>query len=88
MAPINDYYSNQKATSREKYFTHLVEEIAYLEGRLIAIGHTGDCAYEKALAKSYQELLQERRKQLTALRSRSRLAGYICQEAAGLWGSS
>lgn len=47
--------------------TRLLEEIAYLEARLVAIGHTGDCAYEKSLARSYSELLRARRRQLDAL---------------------
>jgi len=44
--------------------TRLLEEIAYLEARLVAIGQTGDCAYEKSLARSYTELLRARRQQL------------------------
>ena len=42
----------------------LLEEIAWLEARLVSIGHTGDCAYEKKLARSYQELLSARRQEL------------------------
>lgn len=42
----------------------LLEEIAWLEARLVSIGHTGDCAYEKKLARSYQELLAARRREL------------------------
>jgi hypothetical protein len=45
-------------------YARLLEEIAYLEARLIAIGQTGDCAYEKSLARSYTELLRARRRQL------------------------
>ena len=37
------------------------EEIAFLEARLAAIGDYGDCAYEKALARSYRLLLEEKR---------------------------
>ena len=50
-------------------FSHsrLLEEIAYLEARLIAIGQTGDCAYEKSMARSYNQLLQERRRELSTL---------------------
>ena len=44
--------------------SRLLEEIAYLEARLIAIGQTGDCAYEKSLARSYTELLRARRRQV------------------------
>ena len=49
--------------------TRLLEEIAYLEARLVAIGQTGDCAYEKSLARSYSELLRARRMQLAAIRN-------------------
>lgn len=49
--------------------TRLLEEIAYLEARLVAIGQTGDCAYERSLARSYTELLRARRRQLAAIRN-------------------
>lgn len=49
-------------------YSRLLEEIAYLEARLIAIGQTGDCAYEKSLARSYSELLFARRRQLASVR--------------------
>ena len=48
-------------------FSRLVEEIAYLEARLITIGQTGDCAYEKSMARSYRELLQQRRRELETI---------------------
>jgi hypothetical protein len=51
---------------RDQSHARLLEEIAYLEARLIAIGQTGDCAYEKSLARSYSELLRARRQQLVA----------------------
>ncbi len=53
---------------RDESYSRLLEEVAYLEARLIAIGQTGDCAYEKALARSYSELLRARRRQLAALK--------------------
>ncbi len=46
---------------------HIREEIAYLEARLIRMGHDGDCAYEKRLSKHYHLLLEQRRKQLREL---------------------
>lgn len=49
-------------------YSRLLEEVAYLEARLIAIGQTGDCAYEKSLARSYTELLIARRRQLASIR--------------------
>lgn len=47
----------------------ILEEIAYFEARLIEIGHSGDCAYEKALARTYRNLLDDRRWQLSQLDS-------------------
>ncbi len=52
---------------RDHSYSRLVEEIAYLEARLTAIGQTGDCAYEKAMARSYRELLRQRRCDLMIL---------------------
>jgi hypothetical protein len=46
----------------------VLKEIAYFEARLAAMGHSGDCAYEKSLARTYDCLLRERRRMLTALR--------------------
>ena len=52
---------------RDHSYSRLVEEIAYLEARLITIGQNGDCAYEKAMARSYRELLRQRRCDLMTL---------------------
>jgi hypothetical protein len=61
-------HSYTRATPHpDQGYIRLLEEIAYLEARLIAIGHTGDCAYEKSLARSYTELLRARRRQLAAI---------------------
>ncbi|WP_428634439.1 hypothetical protein [Sedimenticola sp.] len=54
---------------QDEHYVRLLEEIAYLEARLIAIGQTGDCAYEKSLARSYSELLRARRRQLAEVNS-------------------
>lgn len=48
----------------------LQHTIAHLESRLAAIGGNGDCAYEKALAKNYSELLVHCRKQLFILNAK------------------
>ena len=48
-------------------YRRLQEEIVCIEARLHAIGHNGDCAYEKALARRYSELLQDHRRQLFRL---------------------
>ena len=45
----------------------LQEEIAFLETRLDEMGGSGDCAYEKALVRSYNERLAARRDQLAAI---------------------
>ena len=52
---------------RDYSYSRLLEEIAYLEARLIAIGQTGDCAYEKSMARSYTQLLHQRRRDLATL---------------------
>lgn len=52
---------------RDHSYSRLLEEIAYLEARLITIGQTGDCAYEKAMARSYSQLLLQRRRDLATL---------------------
>lgn len=43
----------------------LLEEIAYMEARLRAIGQ-GDCAYERSLARTYAVMIHTRRRQLAA----------------------
>jgi hypothetical protein len=52
------------SSHRDYGYSRLLEEIAYLEARLITIGQTGDCAYEKSMARSYSRLLQLRRREL------------------------
>jgi hypothetical protein len=46
----------------------LLAEIAWFESRLREIGETGDCAYEKALARSYVQAVDQRRARLATLR--------------------
>jgi len=48
---------------------YLRQEIAFFETRLNEMGGTGDCAYERALSKTYRILLQQRRGQLAKLNS-------------------
>lgn len=43
-------------------------DIRYLEGRLTEMGLGGDCAYERALAKTFVELLSQRRRSLARIR--------------------
>ena len=47
----------------------LLEEIAWFESRLQAIGGNGDCAYEKALARSYEQAVANHRVRLAGLQS-------------------
>lgn len=63
------HHYRRRLPLHDQSHTRLLEEIAYLEARLIAIGGTGDCAYEKSLARSYTELLHARRQQLYAIQS-------------------
>ncbi len=42
----------------------LLQEITYMEGRLAEIGHDGDCAYERAIARFFEQQVAERRRQL------------------------
>jgi hypothetical protein len=46
----------------------LMEEIATLESRLEDMGMDGDCAYERAISRVYTDMLNDRRRQLAALR--------------------
>jgi len=46
----------------------LIAEIAWYEARLDEIVNGGECAYEKALARSFEQTLAERRARLAALR--------------------
>ena len=66
MNMLAETYSNS-TPHRDHIHSRLLEEIAYLEARLIAIGQNGDCAYEKAMARSYSELLKLRRQELEKL---------------------
>lgn len=42
----------------------LLQEIAYMEGRLAEIGHEGDCAYERAIARFFEQQVADRKTQL------------------------
>ena len=46
--------------------TRIREEIAYLEGRLNEIGYDGDCAYEKAMIRFFEQQVDMRRNWLKA----------------------
>lgn len=44
--------------------TRIEEEIHFMEARLEEMGFEGDCAYERAMSKFYQEKLAFRRAQI------------------------
>ena len=46
----------------------LLDEISWFEAHLEAIGGNGDCAYEKALARSYEQAVTSHRERLASLR--------------------
>lgn len=46
----------------------LIAEIAWYEARLDEIVNGGECAYEKALARSFEQTLAEHRARLAHLR--------------------
>jgi hypothetical protein len=46
----------------------LLDEISWFEARLNEIGGNGDCAYEKALARSYEQAVSSHRERLANLR--------------------
>lgn len=48
----------------------VLKEIAYFEARLSVMGHSGDCAYEKSLARTYDCLLRQRKHLLASMRDR------------------
>jgi hypothetical protein len=47
-------------------YKRLRDDIAYLEARLTEIGHDGDCAYEKAMIRFFEQQLAERRAKLSS----------------------
>ncbi|MGD2081603.1 MAG: hypothetical protein PVF91_01470 [Chromatiales bacterium] len=46
----------------------LLDDIAYCEARLEQMGHLGDCAYERAMTRFYEALVDEKRRSLEDLR--------------------
>ena len=44
----------------------LREDIAYMEARLAEIGDDGDCAYENAMIRFFEQQLAQRRAHLSA----------------------
>ena len=48
--------------------SQLLDEISWFEARLHAVGGNDDCAYEKALARSYEQAVSSHRERLATLR--------------------
>jgi len=62
--------NHQKAPSngtRTLSESQLLAEISWFESRLHEIGGNGDCAYEKALARSYEQAVISHRERLAKL---------------------
>lgn len=47
----------------------LKKDIAYFEARLEELGQSGDCAYEKAMVRVYDSMLEDRRRILAQLQT-------------------
>lgn len=60
----NTYASSARTLSEDQ----LLDEISWFETRLNEIGGNGDCAYEKALARSYEQAVTSHRERLAKLR--------------------
>jgi len=59
--------SGSRSSSAKEMELKLVEEIAILQRRLELMGMDGDCAYEHAISRLYQAMVEDRKQQLTAL---------------------
>ena len=64
---LDNQRSAQTAGARVLNEHQLIEEIAWFETRLSEIGG-GECAYEKGLARAYEEKLAGHRERLANLR--------------------
>jgi len=58
------YHRRRNVHSRVAVGSRIEEEITVLEKRLAQLGPEGDCAYEKAMIRFFQQQLVTRRKQL------------------------
>ncbi|PKM44911.1 MAG: hypothetical protein CVV05_10255 [Gammaproteobacteria bacterium HGW-Gammaproteobacteria-1] len=70
MNEVIDFYTQPVPHSQE-HRSRLLQEIAFLEGRLTRLDATGDGdnAYERALGRTYHALLGLRRRELATLNS-------------------
>ena len=65
---FDEYQIAHQTGGRTLNENQLLDEISWFEARLDAIGGNGDCAYEKALARSYEQAVTSHRQRLAALR--------------------
>ena len=66
---FDNHQIDQRTTGRSLGKKQLLEEISWFEARLEAIGGNGDCAYEKALARSYEQAVAHHRERLAVLQT-------------------
>jgi hypothetical protein len=59
--------SDPRSSAAKEMELKLVEEISILQRRLELMGMDGDCAYEHAISRLYEAMVEERKRQLTAL---------------------
>lgn len=64
---IDKHQNEHPRYARTLSESQLLDEISWFEARLNAIGGNGDCAYEKALARSYEQAVSSHRERLASL---------------------
>jgi hypothetical protein len=65
---FDEHQTARQSAGRTLNENQLLDEISWFEMRLQEIGGNGDCAYEKALARSYEQTVSSHRQRLAALR--------------------
>jgi hypothetical protein len=65
---FDEHQTAHPSAGRTLSENQLLDEISWFETRLQEIGGNGDCAYEKALARSYEQTVNSHRQRLAALR--------------------
>ena len=65
---FDKYQNTHSSGARTLSEDQLLDEISWFETRLKEIGGNGDCAYEKALARSYEQAVTSHRERLASLR--------------------
>lgn len=57
----------REAGTAQQSVQRIRTDIRYLEARLGEMGYEGDCAYERAMTRMYEKLVEERRASLNGL---------------------